>query len=254
MTAKGWYVYGIIEPDLEPTEAAAGVGDPPARVDRVASAGVAALVSEIATDQPLGSIDDLMAHQRLLDALVLDAPVLPMRFGAVLDSSDAVVHELLEPHEEEFKRALDELRDTVQYVVRARYREEEFIREVLASDQRARQLRDAIAGQPEESTQDHRIQLGTIVSQAVEANRAADTGKLLELLEPIGIATAQRDPTHEMDAAHVAVLIATEREDELTDALTDLAEEWSDRAEVRLLGPMAPYDFVVAPAPDEGRG
>jgi hypothetical protein len=29
------------------------------------------------------------------------------------------------------------------------------------------------------------------------------------------------------------------------DALTELAEAWSGRANVRLLGPMAPYDFVV---------
>jgi len=253
MTTTGWYVYGIVDSDVEVTDAAHGIGDPPAPVDQVVADGVAALVSEIPTGRPLGSVDDLLAHQRLLDAVVTEAPVLPVRFGAVLDSAEAVAAELLEPHDDEFREALDRLRDTSQYVVRARYHEPAVINEVLDENRTARRLREQIAGQPEEATQDLRIQLGELVSQAIEVKRSSDTQAVLELATPLTVATAVRDPSHELDAAHVAVLVSTGDQEKLINALRELARQWADRAEVRLLGPMAPYDFVVAGA-DAGGG
>ena len=104
---QGWYVYGIVESDVEVVPGRTGVADAP--VDIARDKRLCALVSTIELDRPLGTPEDLHAHKDLLDATAVDAPVLPFRFGAVLDSKEAVVEELLEPHEEEFANALREL-------------------------------------------------------------------------------------------------------------------------------------------------
>ena len=43
----------------------------------------------------------------------------------------------------------------------------------------------------------------------------------------------------------LALLAEITRQDDLEQALSDLASDWEGRIEIRLLGPMAPYDFTT---------
>lgn len=246
------YVYGIVPADVEPTEDATGVGDPPARVEVVRYDGIAALVSVIDVNKPLGRPEDLMAHQRLLDATAAQAPILPLRFGAVLTGKDAVTDELLEPHHDEFAAALDELEGRAEYVVKGRYDEKAVLEEILAENREAARLRDEIRGADEDATRDARIQLGEIINQAITAKREEDTRTLGNAIDRYVVASNVREPTHEEDAVNVALLVETGQEDELEQVVGKLARDWQDRVELRLLGPMAPYDFVVTTAPGSG--
>jgi gas vesicle protein GvpL/GvpF len=241
----GCYVYGIVDADVEVEPGTNGVGDPPTEVELIRSGRIAALVSDIDLDHPLGTPEDLMAHKDLLDTTATEAPVLPFRFGAVLASPDAVVEELMEPHQDEFADALRELEGEAQYVVRARYAEEAILREVLAENPKAAKLRERIGPDPDESTKGLQIQLGELINSAIEAKRDGDTKTVVEALQPVAVATTIRPPTHDLDAAHVAILERVERHSDVEDALSALARNWNGRATVRLLGPMAPYDFVV---------
>jgi len=58
-----------------------------------------------------------------------------------------------------------------------------------------------------------------------------------------------RKPTHELDAVNVAVLAEVDHQEELQSIVDDLSENWQGRVELRLLGPLAAYDFVVARKP-----
>jgi hypothetical protein len=243
MTAA--YVYGIVPADTTPPKDATGIGDPPADVTTVRYGDVAALVSPIDESTPLGRPEDLLAHQRLLDAVAAEHPVLPLTFGAVLTDTDAVEHELLEPHHDEFSDALTELRGRAEYLVTARYVRDAVLGEVLREHPELVELRDAIAGQPEELTHQDRIKLGEGINTAVSAKRDADTRTLADLVRPHAVQAVVREPAHELDAARVAVLTDVAAEDDLTESLAELAGDWSGRIEIRVRGPLAPYDFVT---------
>ena len=43
----------------------------------------------------------------------------------------------------------------------------------------------------------------------------------------------------------MAILVEQDKDAELEDRLNALARDWAGRADIRLLGPMAPYDFVT---------
>ncbi|MEU1981129.1 GvpL/GvpF family gas vesicle protein [Nocardia sp. NPDC019395] len=243
------YVYGIVTADVEPEPHARGIGDPPAGVAIVRHGDIAALISEVPRDRPLGTPDDLTAHARLLDGTAAVAPVLPLRFGGVVSDSDAVDNDLLAPNYDEFRTALTELEGRAQFVIRGRYAEDAILREVLDENADAERLRTEIRDKPEDATRDARIALGEIVNQAIEAKRAQDTRRVVAALGEVDATVRERQPTHEEDAAHLAVLIDLSREDALERALTDLGEEWDGRVRLTLLGPMAPYDFVTAREP-----
>lgn len=240
----GVYVYGIFPSDIELAGEQSGVGDPPGLLRLICSGDLAALVSEVDLASPLGAPEDLRAHQEILDRSAAAVPVLPMRFGAVLASDDAVASELLEPHREEFAAALGELEDRAEYVVKGRYDQDAILAEVLADDPEAERLRGEIRGADPAITRDARIALGERLSQGIAARREADTRALGDRMNGLCAASLVRDPTHDLDAVHVAFLIDVDQAGQLDEVVADLAAQWGGRVNLGVLGPMAAYDFV----------
>jgi hypothetical protein len=249
----GCYVYGLLPGDVELNSEIRGVGDPPVAV-RLVRAGndVAALVSDVDLSRPLGNPGDLRAHKEVLDSAALGSPVLPVRFGTVLTGEDVVVSELLEPHRAEFAAALDELDGTAEYVIHGRYVEQAMLTEILSKDAQAAQLADQVRGADADATRGLRIALGELINEAVAAKREKDTRRLLAAIGDRCRASLVRQPTHELDAVYVAVLADLDKADELENAVRDVATGWQERMELRVLGPMAPYDFVAADRELEG--
>lgn len=238
------YVYGILPGDVEVEPGATGVGDPPGEVRIVRHRDLAALVSDISPDLPLGRPEDLMAHQELLDASAADVAILPLRFGAVVASDDAVAEELLGPNYDDFSAALEQLEGYAEYVIKGRYVEDAVLREVLAEDPEAAQLGDQIKGADPDATRELRMQLGEIVNNAVDAKREADTRTAGDAVTELAAASVVRPPTHELDAVYIALLVESSAEQDLEQAVQRLADDWDGRVELRLIGPMAAYDFV----------
>jgi len=247
---KGIYVYGVLPADIELASEMTGVGDPAGQVRIIRSDGLAALVSEVDVSKPLGSPEDLAAHQQIVDGTAAEVPVLPARFGAVLPSEEAVAEDLLAPNEDEFHDALSELDGRAQYVVKGRYVEKAVLREVLSENRQAARLASKIRGADPDATRDARIKLGQIINDVVTAKRHKDTHALGNAMEGHCVASVVREPTHELDAAHVAFLVKTDEESEVEQVVEDLARDWEGRIEVRLLGPMAAYDFVGSVVPE----
>jgi hypothetical protein len=245
----GCYVYGIVPADVELTGDVRGVGDPPGRIELVRHGGLAALVSALDLTGRLGTPEDLRAHAQLLDAAVVEVPVLPLRFGTVMATRDAVAGELLAVYQEAFAAALAEAEGRAQYVVKGRYIEQAVLAEALAEIPEAARLAEQIRGKDPNATRHARIRLGQIISNAIIAKRKADTRALGEVVAPHCVASVVREPTHELDAVHVALLVEITRQGDLEQALSDLASDWEGRVEIRLLGPQAPYDFTPNPVP-----
>jgi hypothetical protein len=243
---RGVYIYGIMPGDIEIEAGVAGVGEPPGEIRAVRHRDLAALVSDVRLDRPLGRPEDLIAHQEVLDASALEVPVLPIRFGSVVTDDEAVAGELLGPHHDEFAAELGRLEGTAEFVVRGRYRQDVILRDVLA-DPRAARLREQIRETDPDVTREQRIALGEIVSAAIDARRDADSRTLARELDRHVSAGVLRPPTHELDAVHGAFLVEADRADELRQAVDRLASDWRDQIELRLLGPLAAYDFVGLP-------
>ena len=115
------------------------------------------------------------------------------------------------------------------------------LEEILSQDRRAAQLRRQIRGA--DATGDLRIRLAEL-SSSIAAKRDEDTRLLLSAMEDHSEASFVREPTHELDAVHVAFLLDVNKAGELKRVTGDLGNRWQGRVELRVLGPMAPYDFA----------
>ncbi|GAA3719069.1 hypothetical protein GCM10022224_101130 [Nonomuraea antimicrobica] len=241
----GSYVYGIVLAETKVAPGRRGLGDPAGEVKLVEHGRIAALVSDVDVHRPLDRADDLRTHEELLDEMAAKGPVLPFRFGAVLANPGSVVTELLAPHHDAYLAKLGDLRGSAEYVVEGRYDERAVLAEILAESPEAVRLRAAVHGTSEDATGPERARLDEIVTASIEAKRDLDTLLLLDGLSGHYTRAALLDPSDERDAVHVALLAEADDREGLERALTEFGERWEGRVELRLLGPMAPYDFVT---------
>jgi hypothetical protein len=235
------YVYGIVPIRTSLPEGAHGVGDPGGDVSLVRHGEVAAVVSAV-PDAALGTRRDLLRHSRLLDDIARTTPVLPLRFGAVLASERAVVDELLAPRHARFAGALAALGGRAQFTVKARYLEEAVLREV-ASEPTVARLRERLRGLPADATWYERIQLGELVACAVERRRQADAAALVGELGRYASAMTWGPAATDDGVVDAALLVERAAWPGLEHGVGAVAERHARHMRLRLLGPLAPYDF-----------
>jgi hypothetical protein len=110
------------------------------------------------------------------------------------------------------------------------------------------ELRRRTRGLPEGAVHPDLVRLGEAVSGAMETKRRDDSAMLLDFVAPYAADTVVwpgRDLEHVVD---VALLVTRDRVGEVEEALEDLAAELHERIRLRLVGPVAPYDFVDGPS------
>lgn len=238
------YVYGVVPADT-PADAlddATGMGE---EVRLVPAGAVAAVVEAIDPERPLGRRRDLLAHSSVLNELALRVPVLPVRFGSVLAGEEAVVEELLGPHQEHFVSMLEQVAGKVQYTLRVRYVMDEVLADVVRSNPEVARLREQTAGLPEEATHYERIRLGELVAHEVDVRRQQDSARILDTMAPHAEQVANKEAAGMDGLLEASFLVADSRQAALEQAAEAVAEEWDGRARVSLLGPMALFDFVA---------
>ena len=241
-TDEAYYVYGIVPADA-PVDLVgdAGMGN---AVELHVDGPVAALVEVVDPDRPLGRRRDLVAHSTVLNTMAAHGPVLPMRFGSVIEGEQALVDELLRPQREHFADLLGQVAGRVQFTLRARYVLDTVLAEVVRAEPEIAELRRRTADLPEEATHYERIRLGELVSQAVEVRRRHDAQELLDRLAPHAQDHVAREVSGMDSIAEFALLVDATRQAELEEAAEVLAAELDGRVRLSLVGPMALYDFV----------
>jgi hypothetical protein len=252
-TETALYIYGILPADVVFQEQPTGLGSPPSPVRLVRHRDIAALVSDVNLSSPLGTPEDLLAHEQLLDASAAGVPVLPLRFGAVVADEDAVATELLEPHYAEFSAALQELEGYQEYIVKGHYVQEAILREILAEDPQAAALAAQTRDADPAASREGQIQLGEIISERLADKRALDTRQLGDALASQASMSVARPAADELEAVNVAFLVKATDVDQMVSAVQELAAGWEGRTELRIIGPVAAYDFVgTTGTPAEG--
>ena len=241
MTAT--YVYGLVNAEVAVPNGLGGLDGAP--VELVAHEGIAALVSPAPTDRPLGTREDLLAHEKVVDTVAAEVTVLPMRFGSVVERP-AVVDELLAPHVAELRSALSDLDGHVQYSVKGRYEREVVLRDVVMAEPEIAELRERVRGVSEEASYQDRMRLGELVVAALEERARREGGRMHVALSAQAASSVTRpssDPELVLDSAF---LVARDRTEEFEHAVDQLGAELAGTVRFRLLGPLAPYDFVAS--------
>jgi hypothetical protein len=243
---KTW-VYGVVPAGVK-LEELKRRGDRLPAVRVVEFGDVGAIVGEAPGADAKATRDQALAHARVLEAAVLDAPVIPFRFGTVV-TGGSVSGDLLEPRHDDFVRLLESVKDYVQLTLKATYDEGVVLGELIQGHPKIAQLREQTRGHDEILTRDARVRLGELVSMALEQLRQYDAGAIIGRLNAFSVASRMEPLESEFMVLNAPFLVERQRMEEFEDAAGAVADEQAERMSLTLLGPMPAFDFIPAGEP-----
>jgi hypothetical protein len=237
------YVYGVVPAKMRGKPKGQGIGGNALRL--VKSGELAAITSDVPDGPIEAGRDELLAHSQVLEKTLGTArAVLPMRFGVVMPSDDAVKAELLDAFRPDLEAQLGEMEGKIEMNLKGIYDEAAVLREVVQENREIGALKEAIASAPPEATYPERIRLGELVADTLLAKREADEHGVLSRLEPHAIALDVNPPIHERMAVNAAFLLDRDDTGSFDDEVERIAKENHPRIAFKLTGPLPPHSFV----------
>jgi Gas vesicle synthesis protein GvpL/GvpF len=244
------HVYGVLSADTRLPAGLVGTGGH--AVSLVRRGDLAGAVSALPVSGALGTREELRAHECVVASLAAATTVLPLRFGALVTTPEAVAGELLGPYHDWLAAGLANLAGKAQFSVSGCYVEETVLREVLMEERQVLELRESLRGVREEDAYYELLRLGELIVHALDAKREADTDDLRRSLAPFAAEVVPRPPTGQDTAVDAAFLVAAEDRAGFGHAVDELGYRWAGRVRLRVLGPLPPYDFVPPPPGGDG--
>jgi len=186
----------------------------------------------------------MMAHTLVLEEVMQEFIILPVRFGTVAPSTEAIQDKLLKRRFGEFHGLLQEMEGRVELGLKTFWYEDVIFQEIVDENPPIRRLRDGLMGRPSEETYYDRIRLGEMIEAAMWKRRDEDAEKILTPLRPLVRETRVNKVIMDRMVLNVAFLVDEARQAEFDAAVDKLDEEMGKRLIFKYVGPVPPYNFV----------
>ncbi len=242
------YVYAIIPAETRATFDVAGVDDLHDMVYSLPHRGLAAVVSRTTRTHYRGMTRQevlryLVAHQRVVEAVMAAFPVLPARFGTVLPD-DAGVCRLLEQGDGLFRSTLERLAGSAQVEVVVTWDLAMVFQEIGAEEDILRAKAQALGGPPDEVAA-ARAAVGQMVKGSLDRRRSALHNRLVPRLRDVAADLVVNPLLDDRMVANVALLLNKTDRETLDRRLVELDREFQGRLNFRCVGPLPPYSFAT---------
>lgn len=240
-TEEGKYVYCVIAASEPHSFGAIGIGGEPSEVQTVNYQDIAA----VASDTPLEVYDptreNVLAHERVNEAVMREFTVIPMSFGTVFKTREDIV-ELLRSAYDAFKDVLQKMKGKVEFGLKILWEPEIVIKEIEKEDENLRRLRQEISSQ-EGSTYFARMQYGRLVDSLLQERSGQLATEILTSLSSTSVASRTNKPIGDKMILNAAFLVQREQEEAFDAAVTDVGARYPF-LNFKYTGPWPPYNFV----------
>lgn len=240
------YLYAIVPAAERPPFDVAGVWPADPQVRTIRGGGLAAVVG---ASPPVDfralpredAVRYLLAHQRVVEAVMRGSAALPVKFGTVL-ADEADVVSLLARGESVLSPPLVRLARHVQIELIVSWPLDQVLREVAAEDAVA-QLKAQIAAQA--ATSDRRVELGRLVKASIDRRRSSCRTRIVAALQSVVADVAENALMDDRMVANLALLVPDGAIAAFDQCLAQLDEVFDGRLNFRCIGPLPPYSFAT---------
>lgn len=238
---SGKYVYCIIPTAESISFGPIGIGSEPADVHTVPFRDIAA----VASDTPLEVYDptreNVLAHERVNEAVMRRYTVIPMSFGTVFKTRDDIV-ELLRSAYDAFADVLDKMKGKLEFGLKVLWEPEVMIQEIEAEDENVHRLRQEISDQ-RGSTYFARMQYGRLIDQLLQERSEQLAAQILGELKGVSVASRVNKVIGDKMILNAAFLVHRDREADFDLRVKEIGARHS-KLNFKYTGPWPPYNFV----------
>jgi hypothetical protein len=239
--SRGKYVYCVIRSEDSLRFGAIGLGATPAEVHTVHYKDIAAVISDTPIEVLDATRENVLAHERVNEAVMRQHTVIPMSFGTVFKTRDDIT-ELLKGAYGAFTDVLLKMEDKVEFGLKVLWDRDEVIKQIEREDDDVRQLKGEIASQTG-PTYFARVQYGRLVEGALQNRSERYVSEIFEMLRDVSVASRANKPIGDKMIMNAAFLVARARENAFDAKVKAIGAKY-DHLTFRYTGPWPPYNFV----------
>ena len=244
MVEEGKYIYCIIGANEERNFGPIGIGGRGDTVSTIGYDDLSAVISNFPMGKYVVSKENLIAHEKVIEEVMKDYTVLPMRFCTVAASAEEV-RGLLRKRCLELRGLLKDMDNKIELGVKAFWKDMKVIfQEIVDEDKKIKFLKERIAKKSFKESYAERINLGKMVKAALEAKRDKEGQRIINVLKRIFYDFRINETRGDEMIVNAAFLVDRAREKEFDNNMEALDANYSGRIRFKYVGPTPPYNFV----------
>jgi hypothetical protein len=244
MAKEGIYIYCIIEGNEGRTFGPIGIGQRGDIVSTVGFNDISAVISSSPMTKYVVNRENMTAHEKVIEEVMKDDTVLPVRFCTIAASAEEV-RNLLRRRHSEFKGLLRDMDNKVEMGLKAIWKNvSEVFHEIAEGNKDVRKLKKKVQNKSGGSNLNQKISLGKAVKTALDAKKTTEGEQIVNTFKRAAIDLRTNDLFGDSMFLNAAFLIDRTREKEFDYLVEGLAKKYDDRVTFKYVGPVPPFNFV----------
>jgi hypothetical protein len=222
------------------------VGNEPGGVFTVHYKELAAVVSQSSEEKYNVCRENTIAHQKVLEEVLVSHPLLPVRFGTVAQNEEIVKKFLLQERYAELRSMLHNVTGKVQMGLKVLWTDMKTVyQEIVEENPQIKNLKKKLESKPAETIHYEMIDLGQMVNQALLRKKEKQKEMVLKPLQKIALETKESFLYGDQMFVNADFLISRSSLDDFNAKVNELGEFFNEQALFKYIGPLPPYNFVT---------
>jgi hypothetical protein len=204
---------------------------------------LAAIVSDVPGARLRPERRHMAAHHAVHKCLMQEGALLPMSFGVIADSRQAV-RRILTLNRDAFLEQLRRVENKVEMSLVVKYDVPNIFEYFVRTHPELKAYRDRLFGGGRQPSEDDKIELGRLFDRILRDDRAELTQAVVETLAPLCAEIKENPPRGESGVMNLACLVACDGQERFERGVFEAASRFDDNFSFDYSGPWPPYNFV----------
>ncbi|HKI48611.1 MAG TPA: GvpL/GvpF family gas vesicle protein, partial [Desulfobacteria bacterium] len=240
MTQEGQYIYAIIETDREVNFGPMGIGKEKGDVYTTVHNGLGAVISDSPVIQYPVTRANTMAHQSVMETVMKEYPMLPVRFGTVSEGLDPIREKLLKERQSEMTETLTYMRGKIELGLKAIWKDmQPVFHEIVTQNKEIGRLRDRLLKRRGGAQRDQ-VRVGEMVKNALENWKEQQGKAILQPLDGLWVEQKLNSCFGDQMIVNAAFLVEKEKEEAFDMAVEKISRQYAEKMSLKYVGPIPP--------------
>ncbi len=247
MTDEGRTIYGFIQGD-EPCRLGA-IGIDGREVYTLTFEGIAALVSRLPLEgfasMPKETLlRNLTVYQSVLEQVMNESPVIPVKFGSLIDGDEAVIR-ILKRGKDQIAQSLKEMDNRIELDVVALWSDLNSVLTEIGQTEEIKELKEEAGSKSKGEILKMQIKTGKRVKAMLDEKRESLKAEIMVPLREIAENQCIHSLMDDSMIMNTAFLVQRENAPRLEEIVQGLDRRYEGRMTFRIIGPLPAHSFLT---------
>ncbi|MBU2540718.1 MAG: GvpL/GvpF family gas vesicle protein [Candidatus Omnitrophica bacterium] len=186
----------------------------------------------------------LIKHQQVIEKLMENFTIIPMRLGTFASDEDEVRYILAKAYPR-VKDIFNKISDKIEIDVAATWSDFNSILKEIGEEKEIKEIKERLSANPKGVTLDEQMKIGVMVKKTLDKKREKYAGQIQKALTPVSQDFKAHGLMDDKMVVNSAFLINKHEYEDFERIIEELNTEFHDELNFRCVGPLPPYSFYT---------